>query len=46
MCNDADLRDNKPTNSCHIMFSIVYSSFIINIFEFMYILNLCIEFMH
>ena len=35
-------RDNKPINSCHIMFIIVYSSFIILNYEFLYLLNLCI----
>ena len=29
----------KPINSCHIMFIIVYSSFIILNYEFLYLLN-------
>ena len=33
---------NKPINSCHIMFIIVYSSFIILNFGFLYLLNFCI----
>ena len=35
-------RDNKPINSCHIMFIIVYSSFIILNYGFLYLLNFCI----
>ena len=35
-------RDNKPINSCHIMFIIDYSSFIILNYGFLYLLNFCI----
>ena len=38
--------DNKPINSCYIMFILVYSSFIILSYGFLYLLNLCIEFMY
>ena len=34
---------NKPINSCHIMFIIVYSSFIILNYGFLYLLNLCLN---
>ena len=37
----ARIRDNKPINSCHIMFIIVYSSFIILNYGFLYLLNFC-----
>ena len=35
-------RLNKPINSCHILFIIVYSIFIILNYEFLYLLNRCI----
>ena len=41
----ARVRDNKPINSCHIMFIIVYSSFIILNYGFLYLLNFCIYYL-